>query len=198
MSKRNDQSGVRGSRHESARTSDQPVDLADWPSSPSQQRQPKSGGRERKEERNHVQHHHSRDLPHPLHVRRHQRSCERLDDSFTFHGPMVQTDNKASFIEATAPLVPMLQGYDMHRLWVLRRRRVRPLRPPRHHTGRVRLGPRWPNGPVVRDDKIASRSGSYSTPPPSPRSMPRRLTITPSSNSRTSKKVTFRKEPRKR
>ena len=40
-----------------------------------------------------------------------------LDDSFAFHGPMVQTGDKASFLEATAPLVLMLQGYDLHRLW---------------------------------------------------------------------------------
>lgn len=44
-------------------------------------------------------------------------AAELLDDSFAFHGPIVQTDNKASFLEETAPLVPMLQGYNMHRLW---------------------------------------------------------------------------------
>ena len=44
-------------------------------------------------------------------------AAELLDDSFVFHGPMVQTDNKAAFLEATAPLAPMLQGYEMHRLW---------------------------------------------------------------------------------
>jgi predicted SnoaL-like aldol condensation-catalyzing enzyme len=44
-------------------------------------------------------------------------AAELLEDSFAFHGPMVQTDDKASFVEATAPLVPMLQGYEMHRLW---------------------------------------------------------------------------------
>ena len=44
-------------------------------------------------------------------------AAELLDDSFTFHGPMVQSDDKAAFLEATAPLVPALQGYELHRLW---------------------------------------------------------------------------------
>ena len=44
-------------------------------------------------------------------------AAELLDDSFVFHGPMVQTDNKTAFLEATAPLATMLQGFEMHRLW---------------------------------------------------------------------------------
>ena len=44
-------------------------------------------------------------------------AAELLDDSFAFHGPMVQTGDKASFLEETAPLVQILKGYDMHRLW---------------------------------------------------------------------------------
>jgi predicted SnoaL-like aldol condensation-catalyzing enzyme len=44
-------------------------------------------------------------------------AAELLDDEFTFHGPMVQSDDKADFLEATAPLVPMLQGHEMHRIW---------------------------------------------------------------------------------
>ena len=44
-------------------------------------------------------------------------AAELLDDSFSFQGPMLQADNKAAFLEGTAPLAPMLQGYTMHRLW---------------------------------------------------------------------------------
>ena len=44
-------------------------------------------------------------------------AAELLEDSFVFHGPMVQTDNKAAFLEATAPLASMLQGFEMHRVW---------------------------------------------------------------------------------
>ena len=44
-------------------------------------------------------------------------AAEFLDDSFTFRGPLVQTDTKADFLASTTPLAPMLQGYTLHRLW---------------------------------------------------------------------------------
>lgn len=44
-------------------------------------------------------------------------AAELLHDDFAFHGPLVQTDNKAAFLAETAPLAPMLQGYEMHRIW---------------------------------------------------------------------------------
>lgn len=38
-----------------------------------------------------------------------------LDESFTFHGPMVQADNKADFLAGTEGLLPIVRGYQMHR-----------------------------------------------------------------------------------
>ena len=42
---------------------------------------------------------------------------ELLDESFTFHGPMVQADNKADFLAGTQGLLPIVQGYKMHRVF---------------------------------------------------------------------------------
>ena len=44
-------------------------------------------------------------------------AAELLDESFTFHGPMVQTDNKADFLAGTQGLLPIVQGYEMHRMF---------------------------------------------------------------------------------
>ena len=44
-------------------------------------------------------------------------AAELLHDDFAFHGPMLQADNKAEFLEGTGPLVPALQGHEMHRIW---------------------------------------------------------------------------------
>ena len=44
-------------------------------------------------------------------------AAELLDDSFDFHGPMVQTSGKAEFLASTAGLVPITRGYEMHRVW---------------------------------------------------------------------------------
>ena len=42
---------------------------------------------------------------------------ELLDESFTFRGPMVQADNKADFLAGTQGLLPVVQGYEMHRMF---------------------------------------------------------------------------------
>ena len=44
-------------------------------------------------------------------------AAELLDESFTFHGPMVQTDNKADFLAGTEGLLPIVNGYQMHRVF---------------------------------------------------------------------------------
>jgi len=44
-------------------------------------------------------------------------AAELLDDSFTFHGPMVQAHSKAEFLASTGGLVPVARGYEMHRTW---------------------------------------------------------------------------------
>ena len=44
-------------------------------------------------------------------------AAELLDDSFTFHGPMVQTSSKTEFLASTGGLVPITRGYQMHRVW---------------------------------------------------------------------------------
>jgi predicted SnoaL-like aldol condensation-catalyzing enzyme len=45
-------------------------------------------------------------------------AADLLDDSFTFHGPMVQANDKAEFLASTGGLVPIARGYEMHRVWV--------------------------------------------------------------------------------
>jgi predicted SnoaL-like aldol condensation-catalyzing enzyme len=44
-------------------------------------------------------------------------AAELLDDSFTFHGPMVQADTKADFLAGTQGLLPIVQGYQMRRMF---------------------------------------------------------------------------------
>lgn len=45
-------------------------------------------------------------------------AAELLDDAFAFHGPMVQADNKADFLAGTEGLLPIVRGYEMHRMFV--------------------------------------------------------------------------------
>lgn len=45
-------------------------------------------------------------------------AAELLDDSFTFHGPMLQADGKAEFLAGSAGLGPIVRGYEMHRQWI--------------------------------------------------------------------------------
>ena len=44
-------------------------------------------------------------------------AAKLLDESFSFHGPMVQADNKADFLAGTQGLLPIVQGYEMHRVF---------------------------------------------------------------------------------
>ena len=40
-----------------------------------------------------------------------------LSDDFAFHGPILQVDNKAAFLEGAAGLGPIVRGYEMLRQW---------------------------------------------------------------------------------
>ncbi len=44
-------------------------------------------------------------------------AAELLDESFAFRGPMVQADNRADFLAGTEGLLPIVQGYDMQRIF---------------------------------------------------------------------------------
>ena len=44
-------------------------------------------------------------------------AAELLDESFTFRGPMVQADNKTDFLASTEGLLPIVAGYQMHRMF---------------------------------------------------------------------------------
>ena len=45
-------------------------------------------------------------------------AAELLDDGFSFHAPMVQADDKDGFLAGTAALLPIVRGYEMHRMFV--------------------------------------------------------------------------------
>ena len=45
-------------------------------------------------------------------------AAELLTDDFSFHGPMLQSEGKAAFLEGAARLGPIMRGYDMRRQWV--------------------------------------------------------------------------------
>jgi hypothetical protein len=40
-----------------------------------------------------------------------------LTDDFRFHGPMLQSEGKAAFLEGTEQLCPIMRGADVHRQW---------------------------------------------------------------------------------
>ena len=40
-----------------------------------------------------------------------------LADNFKFHGPMLQADTKAAFLEGAAQLCPIVRGYKMLKQW---------------------------------------------------------------------------------
>ena len=42
---------------------------------------------------------------------------ELLTDDFRFHGPMLQSQGKAAFLEGSAPLGPIMRGAEIHRQW---------------------------------------------------------------------------------
>jgi ketosteroid isomerase-like protein len=44
-------------------------------------------------------------------------AAELLTDDFRFHGPMLQSDGKAAFLEGSAGLCPIMRGAHVHRQW---------------------------------------------------------------------------------
>ncbi|WP_439381338.1 nuclear transport factor 2 family protein [Amycolatopsis lexingtonensis] len=40
-----------------------------------------------------------------------------LTEDFRFHGPMLQSEGKAGFLEGSAGLCPIMRGADLHRQW---------------------------------------------------------------------------------
>mgnify|MGYP003702440845 CR=1 FL=1 len=44
-------------------------------------------------------------------------AAELLDESFNFRGPMLQADNKSDFLAGTEGLLPIVKGYEMHRVF---------------------------------------------------------------------------------
>src|SRR5450756_2676924 len=44
-------------------------------------------------------------------------AAELLTDDFRFHGPMLQSQGKAAFLEGSAPLGPIMRGAEIHRQW---------------------------------------------------------------------------------
>lgn len=42
-------------------------------------------------------------------------AAELLTDDFRFHGPMLQSEGKAAFLEGTESLCPIMRGADVHR-----------------------------------------------------------------------------------
>lgn len=45
-------------------------------------------------------------------------AAELLADDFSFHGPMLQAEGKAAFVEGASRLGPMVRGNEMLRQWV--------------------------------------------------------------------------------
>jgi ketosteroid isomerase-like protein len=44
-------------------------------------------------------------------------AAELLTEDFRFHGPMLQSEGKAAFLEGSAGLCPIMRGVDVHRQW---------------------------------------------------------------------------------
>lgn len=44
-------------------------------------------------------------------------AAELLTDDFRFHGPLLQSEGKAAFLEGSAPLVPIMRGVEIHHQW---------------------------------------------------------------------------------
>lgn len=42
---------------------------------------------------------------------------ELLTDDFRFHGPLLESEGKAAFLEGTAALGPIMRGSEVHRQW---------------------------------------------------------------------------------
>jgi ketosteroid isomerase-like protein len=44
-------------------------------------------------------------------------AAELLTDDFRFHGPFLQSEGKAAFLEGSAQLSPIMHGVQIHRQW---------------------------------------------------------------------------------
>jgi ketosteroid isomerase-like protein len=44
-------------------------------------------------------------------------AAELLTEDFRFHGPMLQSEGKAAFLEGSAGLCPIMRGADVRRQW---------------------------------------------------------------------------------
>lgn len=44
-------------------------------------------------------------------------AAELLTDDFRFHGPMLESEGKAAFLEGSAALCPIMRGAEVHRQW---------------------------------------------------------------------------------
>jgi predicted SnoaL-like aldol condensation-catalyzing enzyme len=44
-------------------------------------------------------------------------AAELLTDDFRFHGPFLQSEGKAAFLEGSAQLGPVMRGVQIHRQW---------------------------------------------------------------------------------
>ncbi|MGW3964238.1 nuclear transport factor 2 family protein [Amycolatopsis sp. NPDC005003] len=44
-------------------------------------------------------------------------AAELLTEDFRFHGPMLQSEGKAGFLEGSAGLCPIMRGADLQRQW---------------------------------------------------------------------------------
>ena len=44
-------------------------------------------------------------------------AAELLTDDFRFHGPFLQSEGKAAFLEGSAQLGPIMRGAEIHRQW---------------------------------------------------------------------------------
>lgn len=44
-------------------------------------------------------------------------AAELLTDDFRFNGPVLQSEDKAAFLDGSAQLVPIMRGVEIHRQW---------------------------------------------------------------------------------
>ena len=68
-------------------------------------------------------------------------AAELLTDDFRFHGPLLQSQGKAAFLEGSAPLGPIMRGAEIHRQLGRRRRVLLLLRLQDRDPGRCRVDP---------------------------------------------------------
>ncbi|HET9144193.1 nuclear transport factor 2 family protein [Actinophytocola sp.] len=46
-----------------------------------------------------------------------EAAAELLTEDFRFHGPMLQSEGKAAFLDGSAGLCPIMRGAEVHRQW---------------------------------------------------------------------------------